>query len=67
MSPAFTGDGAFQFNLMGNPGQNYRIQSSLDLITWSDRANLSPRTPLILYSEPDAANLPPKFYRGITP
>lgn len=67
MSPAFTGDGAFQFNLMGNPGQNYRIQSSLDLITWNDRANLSPRTPLILYSEPDAANLPPRFYRGITP
>jgi len=49
-------DGRFQFTISAEPGYNYDIQASTNLIAWATIATLPNPTGLIQFIDPDAAH-----------
>jgi len=56
--------GQFQFNLSGDPGANYIVEVSDDLVTWTLVTNVSNSPASIPISDPQATGHQQRFYRA---
>jgi hypothetical protein len=57
--------GDVSFNLSGDPGANYRIDFSEDLIHWTLLREVLDHTGTIQIVDPGAGNRPQRFYRSV--
>lgn len=64
VGPVMVSAGVAQVGLAGSPGQNYTIQSSSNLTTWTDWTNVTLPTNSGTYLDPSATNQAPHFYRA---
>jgi hypothetical protein len=62
-APVRLGNGQFQFNFTGNPGQNYTLQASSDLVNWSSLITTNSSNSAYTITDPSAAGMPRRFYR----
>ena len=62
-APTRLGNGQFQFSFSGNPGQNYTLQASSDLVNWSSLITLNSSNSSYTITDPAAASMPRRFYR----
>jgi hypothetical protein len=59
-------DGQFQFTLVGNPGLNYSIQGSTNLMTWTALTNFVSATGTNEFTDV-ISNFNRRFYRAVSP
>ena len=64
-SPTLPG-GQFSFTLLGEPGRNYTIQASTDLVNWSAVTNFISATGTNEFTDAVAPSFSRRFYRAIT-
>ena len=57
------GDGQFQFTLSGPVAGAYVIEASTNLVDWSIIETNSPFTGNVIFTDPDADQVPHRFYR----
>jgi hypothetical protein len=62
-APTRLSNGQFQFNFSGNPGQNYTLQASSDLVNWSSLITLNSSNSSYTFTDPAASGMPKRFYR----
>ena len=65
--PRYMDSGAFQCQLLGEPGVLCEVQVSSDLKTWRSLAQIRLRETSHLFEDPAAANFDPRFYRVFGP
>jgi len=65
-NPRLTANG-FVCQVLGEIGQNYRIQASTDLLGWSVLTNCMSSNMPVPFADADATNYPSRFYRAVTP
>jgi hypothetical protein len=53
--------------ISGEPGRNYQLQASTDLVTWTWLTNICVTNAASTYSDPDASKFPSRFYRVVAP
>ena len=58
-----TADGKFQFTLHGSAGQNYQVQSSPDLKTWTTVQTVKPDSDQMTVTDTPAAGAASTYYR----
>lgn len=63
-SPVRLSDGRWKLTLASVPGVPCEIQASEDLITWTTVAVLTGPMGVLEFTEPDAENVPRRFYRA---
>jgi hypothetical protein len=62
-APVRLSNGQFQFNFSGNPGQNYTLQASSDLVNWSSLMTTNSSNSSYTFTDPAATGMPRRFYR----
>lgn len=55
------------FQLSGQPGFNYKVQASTNLLNWSDIAVLVNSNGIVPFTDPDSTNYSQRFYRAVAP
>ncbi len=65
--PTNTFNGLPIFQLSGQPGFNYKVQASTNLINWMDMAILVNTNGLVPFIDPDSTNYACRFYRVVAP
>lgn len=65
LSANFTAGGVFQLQLSGPIGRNYSLQGSADLKSWVSLNTTTPAASPFYLSDPNATNLPRRFYRAV--
>jgi hypothetical protein len=48
-------------------GRNYRVQSSTDMVNWTDFTNFLSQSSLVVFTNSPNPNLPAMYYRVVTP
>jgi hypothetical protein len=66
MPPDRVAQGLFQFSVVTMPGRTNLLQSSIDLLNWSDVITNRSESYTIEFEDPDPT-LPQRFYRIISP
>jgi WD40 repeat protein len=60
--------GPFQFRLFGDLDCTYRLQTSSNLVNWSDWLSMvCTNVSMPVPADPNSTNLPRRFYRAVTP
>jgi len=57
----------FAFELLGQPGGNYRIDVSTNLTSWSALTNITATNGLRQFTWPSTSNAPQQFFRAVGP
>ena len=65
MPVGWSGNRPFVLNLLGDPGQRYRIDASTDFGTWTTLTNLVSATCTNQFTDPTAPNFNHRFYRAV--
>jgi len=65
--PQKRSDGSFQFELYGELGQSYTVQSSGTLTSWCSLTNLLATNVPMEVVDAAASNFPRRFYRAMSP
>lgn len=65
--PTLLPNGQFHFALVGQPGSNYVIQASADLVNWTALTNLGNATGTNFFNDSAAPNVHRRFYRPASP
>jgi hypothetical protein len=60
-------NGWFQFNMQVNPGWNYQLQTSTNLIDWTTLIWFTPTSDIWPYTDTAAPYYPQRFYRLVVP
>jgi hypothetical protein len=68
VSIALQADGTPVITLSGNANQEYVLQASFDMHSWTSLStNMTDADGLFMYVDTDAQNYPQRFYRGVAP
>ncbi len=62
-----TANGALVYELVGEAGFEYRIQSSTNLVNWTDIITLVNTNGAVRFFDQDSTNYPTIFYRAVAP
>jgi hypothetical protein len=62
--PRQTGNGAFQFTLLGPAATAYEVQASSNLLNWVTIGTNSPFPGMLIFTDTNASKLDRRFYRG---
>jgi len=62
-----TYNGLHVFQLSGQPGFNYKVQASTNLLNWNDIAVLVNSNGIVPFIDPDSTNYSQRFYRAVAP
>ncbi len=65
LDPILYTPGGFILELRGEPGWNYVIQGSPELITWTGLVTNRPSTNVIQFTDPNAGTRAQRFYRAL--
>lgn len=63
VQPVLTGDGQFQFDLVGPPGGRYVVEVSTNLVQWKGVWTNSPFNGSARFADIEARSIPGRFYR----
>ena len=56
---------AFQVRLIGIANTNYVLQASINMVDWIPIATNYSSSGLVSFADPQAANIPQRFYRAV--
>ena len=60
-------NGLATFQLTGQPGYNYIIEASTNLVSWTSIAELVTTNGTVSFTDSAATNYPQRFYRAVAP
>jgi uncharacterized delta-60 repeat protein len=65
-SPALAADGTFSMKFLGTAGQNYRVDASTDLRSWTPVGNVTGTGALQAFTDSSSKGISARFYRAVT-
>lgn len=65
--PAFASDGSLQFDLIGAPGNSYRVDASTNFQDWDPLASVLATNGTVRITDPTATNRWLRYYRALVP
>jgi len=63
-SVQFDGQNGVHLRIDGEPGRNYIIEASQDLVQWTNIATVQNITGYVLFTDTSATNIPQRYYRA---